>query len=80
MIAADGVNSAIRTELAGAFGPSVDRRDRQYVWFATTRPFDCFTFQFVETPHGLFWAHIRPVRRRALHVHRRDRLEDVRAG
>ncbi|MBC3191159.1 bifunctional salicylyl-CoA 5-hydroxylase/oxidoreductase [Pseudonocardia sp. C8] len=60
VIAADGVNSAIRTELAGAFGPSVDRRTAKYVWFATTRPFDCFTFQFVETPHGLFWAHIYP--------------------
>ncbi|MDA3624609.1 bifunctional salicylyl-CoA 5-hydroxylase/oxidoreductase [Saccharopolyspora oryzae] len=60
VIAADGVNSRIRTELADEFGPSVDRRSAKYVWFATTRPFDCFTFQFVETEFGLFWAHIYP--------------------
>ncbi|MBP2365620.1 bifunctional salicylyl-CoA 5-hydroxylase/oxidoreductase [Pseudonocardia parietis] len=60
VIAADGVNSRIRTELATDFGPSVDTRTAKYVWFATTRPFDCFTFQFVETEYGLFWAHIYP--------------------
>ena len=60
VIAADGVNSRIRTELATEFGPSVDHRSARYVWFATTRPFDCFTFQFVETAYGLFWAHIYP--------------------
>ncbi|MGW1681890.1 bifunctional salicylyl-CoA 5-hydroxylase/oxidoreductase [Saccharopolyspora sp. NPDC002376] len=60
VIAADGVNSRIRTELAADFGPSVDRRTAKYAWFATTRPFDCFTFQFVETEFGLFWAHIYP--------------------
>jgi anthraniloyl-CoA monooxygenase len=60
VIAADGVNSRIRAELASEFVPSVDQRTAKYVWFATTRPFDCFTFQFVETGHGLFWAHIYP--------------------
>ena len=60
VIAADGLNSLVRTELGCEFGPSVDRRTAKYVWFATTRPFDCFTFQFVETEHGLFWAHIYP--------------------
>lgn len=60
VIAADGVNSRIRTELAADFGPSVDHRTARYVWYATTRPFDCFTFQFVETAYGLFWAHIYP--------------------
>ena len=38
----------------------MDRRSAKYVWFATTRPFDCFTFLFVETGYGLFWAHIYP--------------------
>ena len=60
VVAADGVNSRIREELAGDFGPSIDRRSAKYVWFATTRPFDCFTFLFVETEFGLFWAHIYP--------------------
>ncbi|ALE84815.1 bifunctional salicylyl-CoA 5-hydroxylase/oxidoreductase [Pseudonocardia sp. HH130629-09] len=60
VIAADGVNSRIREALAEEFRPTLDRRTAQYVWFATTRPFDCFTFQFVETRFGLFWAHIYP--------------------
>ncbi|MDN5913811.1 MAG: bifunctional salicylyl-CoA 5-hydroxylase/oxidoreductase [Pseudonocardia sp.] len=60
VIAADGVNSRIRTALADRFRPSVDHRTAKYVWFATTQPFDCFTFQFVETEDGLFWAHIYP--------------------
>ncbi|MEJ8279935.1 bifunctional salicylyl-CoA 5-hydroxylase/oxidoreductase [Pseudonocardia spirodelae] len=60
VIAADGVNSRIREALAGEFRPSLDRRTARYVWFATTRPFDCFTFQFVETGFGLFWAHVYP--------------------
>ncbi len=60
VIAADGANSRIRHELADRFRPSVDRRTARYVWFATTRPFDCFTFQFVETRYGLFWAHVYP--------------------
>ncbi|WP_226358003.1 bifunctional salicylyl-CoA 5-hydroxylase/oxidoreductase [Pseudonocardia sp. ICBG601] len=60
VIAADGVNSRIREALSEEFRPSLDRRTAKYVWFATTRPFDCFTFQFVETEFGLFWAHIYP--------------------
>jgi anthraniloyl-CoA monooxygenase len=60
VIAADGVNSRTRAELAGRFGPHIDRRSAKYIWFATPRPFDCFTFLFVETEYGLFWAHIYP--------------------
>ncbi len=60
VIAADGVNSPIRAELAGHLDPEVDRRSAKYVWFGTTRPFDCFTFLFVETEFGLFWAHVYP--------------------
>ena len=43
-----------------AFAPSVDRRTSKYVWFATSRPFEQFTFLFVDTPHGMFWAHVYP--------------------
>ncbi|MCF7549571.1 bifunctional salicylyl-CoA 5-hydroxylase/oxidoreductase [Pseudonocardia sp. WMMC193] len=60
VVAADGVNSRIRSALAADFEPSLDPRTAKYVWFATTRPFDCFTFQFVQTGFGLFWAHIYP--------------------
>ena len=60
LVAADGANSAIRGALAATFRPSVDRRTSKYVWFATSRPFEQFTFLFVDTPHGMFWAHVYP--------------------
>ncbi len=57
VIAADGVNSTIRTERATAFKPKLDVRPARFVWFGTTRPFDAFTFFFVETEFGVFQAH-----------------------
>ena len=60
LLASDGVNSATRTALAGQFGPSMDQRTSKYAWFATRRPFRQFTFLFVDSPYGLFWAHVYP--------------------
>ncbi|MEO7102447.1 MAG: bifunctional salicylyl-CoA 5-hydroxylase/oxidoreductase [Gemmatimonadaceae bacterium] len=57
VIAADGVNSAIRHERASAFRPHLDPRPARFVWFGTTRPFDAFTFFFVENELGVFQAH-----------------------
>ncbi|MBC8093253.1 MAG: bifunctional salicylyl-CoA 5-hydroxylase/oxidoreductase [Pseudonocardia sp.] len=81
VIASDGVGSPIRTELAGHLDPSVDRRSAKYVWFGTTRPFDCFTFLFVETRFGLFWAHVYPYdSRRATFIVETDEQTWRRAG
>lgn len=60
VIGADGVNSAVRRELADQLHPSTVGRPSKYIWLGTSRPFDCFTFLFVETEHGLFWAHVYP--------------------
>ncbi|GAA4881176.1 bifunctional salicylyl-CoA 5-hydroxylase/oxidoreductase [Actinomycetospora straminea] len=60
VLAADGLNSRTREALADAFVPSREGRTAKYAWFATERPFDCFTFLIVETGFGLFWAHIYP--------------------
>ena len=60
VLAADGVNSRTRAELADQFVPSREGRTAKYAWFATERPFDCFTFLIVETRYGLFWAHVYP--------------------
>jgi len=60
IIASDGVNSATRTALAEQLGTNVEPRPFKYAWFATDRPVDCFTFIFVDTPYGMFWAHIYP--------------------
>ena len=57
VIAADGVNSGIRSQFANAFKPDLDHRTARYVWFGTTFPFDAFTFYFVENEHGVFQAH-----------------------
>jgi anthraniloyl-CoA monooxygenase len=57
IVAADGVNSAIRRKHADAFGPDIDIRPARYVWLGTTRLFDAFTFIFVETPDGVYQAH-----------------------
>lgn len=57
VLAADGVNSAIRDHHAETFGPHVDWRPNRFVWLGTTFPFDAFTFYFEENEHGLFRVH-----------------------
>ncbi|QHC60174.1 FAD-dependent monooxygenase [Rathayibacter sp. VKM Ac-2760] len=60
VIAGDGVSSPTRTALAAQLGSAVETRPFKYAWFGTARPVDCFTFVFVDTPHGMFWAHVYP--------------------
>ena len=57
IVAADGVNSAIRHRHAQHFKPDLDERSARYIWLGTTFPFDAFTFYFVENGHGVFQAH-----------------------
>src|SRR5262245_28182701 len=57
IVAADGVNSALRRRQAGVFRPDVVFGKARYVWLGTTRLFDAFTFIFVENQHGIFQAH-----------------------
>ena len=57
IVAADGVNSAIRGRYASHFQPDLDVRSARYIWLGTTFPFDAFTFYFVENEHGVFQAH-----------------------
>ena len=57
IVAADGINSAIRQKHARHFKPDLDERSARYVWLGTTFPFDAFTFYFVENEHGVFQAH-----------------------
>ncbi|MFI5312550.1 MAG: bifunctional salicylyl-CoA 5-hydroxylase/oxidoreductase [Candidatus Dormibacteria bacterium] len=60
VVAADGVNSQIRTAAATAFGPALEQGSARYVWLATTRPFDRFTFIFRDTEAGVVQAHAYP--------------------
>ncbi len=57
VVAADGVNSAIRRQHAGVFQPDLVLGKARFVWLGTTRLFDAFTFVFVENEHGIFQAH-----------------------
>jgi anthraniloyl-CoA monooxygenase len=58
VVAADGLNSKVRTELAQYFKPDIDVRRCKFVWLGTRQKFDdAFTFIFEETEHGWIWAH-----------------------
>ncbi|MCH2105055.1 MAG: bifunctional salicylyl-CoA 5-hydroxylase/oxidoreductase [Planctomycetes bacterium] len=60
IIAADGVNSAIRERHADVFKPSTDWRKCKFSWLGTTKPLEAFTFVFKENEHGLFTVHAYP--------------------
>jgi len=57
IVAADGINSRVRTQYAEHFQPATDLRPNKFVWLGSTRPFDAFTFFFRETEYGIFIAH-----------------------
>ncbi|MFD7446257.1 FAD-dependent monooxygenase [Streptomyces sp. NPDC059909] len=60
VIAADGVNSATRAKFADVFQPSLDVRSCRYMWLATDRALEAFTFLVAETPHGPLQVHAYP--------------------
>src|SRR5205814_3388415 len=57
ILAADGLNSRIRSKYAATFQPDVDLRQCRFVWLGTHRLFDAFTFAFEKTEWGWFQAH-----------------------
>jgi anthraniloyl-CoA monooxygenase len=57
IVAADGINSRIRSARADRFQPELDTRKCRFVWLGTTLPLDAFTFVFEETAHGWFTVH-----------------------
>ncbi|TDP63128.1 bifunctional salicylyl-CoA 5-hydroxylase/oxidoreductase [Roseateles toxinivorans] len=57
IIAADGLNSRIRTKYAATYQPDVDLRQCRFVWLGTRKLFDAFTFDFQRTEWGWFQAH-----------------------
>jgi anthraniloyl-CoA monooxygenase len=57
VVAADGINSGIRDDLADRFRPDLDWRPNRFVWLGTTRRFPAFTFYFRKNAHGLFRVH-----------------------
>lgn len=57
LVAADGINSAIRTKYAANFGPNLDWRPNRFTWLGTKQQFEAFTFSFRENEAGLFMVH-----------------------
>ena len=60
LVGCDGVQSGVRRQLADQFRPTIEQGAAKYIWFATTKRFDQFTFLFAETEWGLFQAHVYP--------------------
>ncbi|MEV6830446.1 bifunctional salicylyl-CoA 5-hydroxylase/oxidoreductase [Amycolatopsis sp. NPDC051102] len=60
VIAADGVNSAMRARYAETFRPSVETRRCRYIWLGTDLVFDAFKFYVLETPAGIMQIHGYP--------------------
>ena len=57
IVAADGVNSRIRTAYEDRFDVDIDTRANKFMWLGTPKLFDAFAFIFEETPAGWIWAH-----------------------
>ena len=60
LLAADGINSVVRTKYAAQFEPTIDWRKAKFCWLGTTKPLSAFTFIFRESEHGLFQVHAYP--------------------
>ncbi len=60
IVAADGVNSAVRTAMADRFRPTLRWGSCRFTWLGTTLPLRAFTFHFKENAHGLFRVHAYP--------------------
>ncbi|HZA84088.1 MAG TPA: FAD-dependent monooxygenase, partial [Actinomycetes bacterium] len=60
VVAADGVNSTARRQLAEHLRPTLDVHRSRYVWFGTDLVLDAFTFVFRATEHGMFQVHASP--------------------
>lgn len=57
VVAADGINSQVRSAHAAQLGVTVDERRNRFCWLGTTRLFDAFAFLFEQTEAGWVWAH-----------------------
>ncbi|MBV9077461.1 MAG: bifunctional salicylyl-CoA 5-hydroxylase/oxidoreductase [Methylobacteriaceae bacterium] len=54
IVAADGINSAIRARYAEHFRPQIDWRHNKFCWLGSTKPLPAFTFAFRENQHGIW--------------------------
>jgi 2-polyprenyl-6-methoxyphenol hydroxylase-like FAD-dependent oxidoreductase len=55
VVGADGLNSLVRERLA--FRPRIEWLTNKFVWYGTSRVFECLTLTFRDSEHGPFVAH-----------------------
>ena len=60
VLAADGVNSQLRSKYAASFGPELDPRPNKFMWLGTDLVFEAFKFFIKETEHGVMQIHGYP--------------------
>jgi anthraniloyl-CoA monooxygenase len=60
VVAADGMNSAVRGRYAAVFGPDLEPRRSRYIWLGTDLVFDAFKFYILDTPAGIMQVHGYP--------------------
>ncbi len=60
VIAADGVNSLVRSAFADQFGLHVTEGRSRFIWFGSDRLLDSFSFLFKNSADGLFQVHAYP--------------------
>jgi 2-polyprenyl-6-methoxyphenol hydroxylase-like FAD-dependent oxidoreductase len=56
VVGADGVHSVVRG-LHATFEPSIEWLTNKFVWYGTSKPFDCLTLTFRSNDDGVFVAH-----------------------
>jgi anthraniloyl-CoA monooxygenase len=57
IVAADGINSAIREHFSDAFQPTIDIKANRFCWMGSTRPMAEFNYFFRDTEFGPMCAH-----------------------
>lgn len=60
VVAADGVRSATRAAFAETFRPELDERHCRYIWLATDKVFEAFTFIVEQYDFGALQVHAYP--------------------
>lgn len=60
VLAADGINSQIRTKYADSFKPNLDPRTNKFMWLGTDQVFEAFKFFVKETEWGVMQIHGYP--------------------
>lgn len=60
VLAADGLNSAVRRRYQDTFRTTLDVRSCKYMWLATTKVFEAFKFYVLATPWGVMQVHGYP--------------------